>query len=232
VLYYLPPMGKKILIVDDDPDVLELLAYNLEREGFEIHTVHDSLDAVGACEYFLPDLIILDIMMPGLNGIEVCKQLRSRHAFRDTFIFFLTAKSERYYQEAALDTGGDDFIEKIVGIRSLTNKIKWVLRRRWVIRKRQVEIHCGKLRINRRAGIARIGKKDITLSRPEIELLFFFAQNPGKVISAQNLQMTLSGADSLPSDASIEMYLQLLMRKLDGHWLFKVAEGNYTFRTD
>ena len=121
-------MGKsKILVVDDDRDILDLLEYNLKREGFKVKTVEESQHAVDVCRQFEPDLIILDIMMPEVNGIEVCRRIRAIDRFKETFIFFLSAKSEVYYQKAALDTGGNDFFDKIIGIRSLRAKIKAVL---------------------------------------------------------------------------------------------------------
>ena len=105
----------RVLVVDDDKDILELLEYNLEKEGFTVKTIDESQDAVTVAKDFSPDLIILDIMMPHPNGIEICRELRSMKRFADTYIFFLTAKSENYYHEAALDTGGDDYIEKVIG---------------------------------------------------------------------------------------------------------------------
>ncbi len=221
-------MGKhRILVVDDDHDILELLEYNLEREGFKVRTEDNSVRAIDACREFSPDLIILDIMMPEMNGIELCKHIRAVDEFKDTFIFFLTAKSESYYQEAALDTGGDDFIEKIIGLRSLTGKIKAVLQRKLVIRKRFAEVHIGDLYINRRSGHARIGKKTISLSKPEFELLFFFAQNPRKAISTEALMSNIGGSETFSIGNSVDVYLELLVSKLGESWLFKTEEGRY-----
>jgi len=104
----------RVLVVDDDGDILELLEYKLEKEGFKVMSLEDSWQSVKTAKEFMPDLVILDIMMPHPNGIEICKELRSLKQFEDTYIFFLTAKSETYYRQAALDTGGDDFIEKVV----------------------------------------------------------------------------------------------------------------------
>jgi two-component system alkaline phosphatase synthesis response regulator PhoP len=221
-------MGKhRILVVDDDRDILELLEYNLVREGFKVRTEENGQLAIDACGEFEPDLIILDIMMPEMNGIEVCKRIRMIDRFRDTFIFFLTAKSESYYQEAALDTGGDDFIEKIIGLRALTGKIKAVLQRKLVIRKRIAEIHVGNLHINRRAGSARIGNKSIPLSKPEFELLFFFAQNPHKIISTDNLLADIWSSETFSLGSSVNGYLELLTQKLGGEWLLRIDEGKY-----
>lgn len=101
----------RVLLVDDDRDILELVAYNLDKEGFKVKAIEESWNAVKVAKDFSPDLIILDIMMPHPNGIEICKELRSLKRFENIYIFFLTAKSESYYQQAALDTGGDDYIE-------------------------------------------------------------------------------------------------------------------------
>jgi two-component system, OmpR family, alkaline phosphatase synthesis response regulator PhoP len=117
----------RILVVDDDKDILELLSYNLERQGYKVQTIDASTQAVRACIQFEPDLIILDMMMPEINGIEVCRSIRSLEKFKETIIFFLTAKSENYYRAAALETGANDFIEKIIGVRSLMDKIKLTL---------------------------------------------------------------------------------------------------------
>src|SRR5688572_32768 len=137
----------RVLVVDDDKDILELLEYNLEKEGFKVKTLHDSSSAVETAKDFLPDLIILDIMMPRPNGIEICRELRGMQLFSGTYIFFLTAKSESYYQQAAYDTGGDDFIEKVIGLRALTYKVSTVLKRRFVIRKSIIELKVGNMRI-------------------------------------------------------------------------------------
>ena len=226
-------MGKqRILAIDDDHDILDLLKYNLEREGYKVITLDSGINAIAACFQFEPDLVILDIMMLEVNGIEVCKRIRSIRQFKDTFIFFLTAYSESYYQEAALDTGGDDFIEKIMGLRTLTNRISIVLGSELIIRKRDPVIHIGDLQISRRIKSARIGNKDIALSIPEFELLFFFAQNPNKILTAKNLYDSMVSTESLPASNSLDMYIDLLIRKLKGHRIFKLSNGRYTLLLD
>jgi two-component system alkaline phosphatase synthesis response regulator PhoP len=226
-------MGEKkpfrVLLVDDDWDILELLEYNLEKEGFKVKTLEDSFQAVSVAKEFSPDLIILDIMMPHPNGIEICKELRSIKRFEQTYIFFLTAKSESYYQQAALDTGGDDYIEKVVGLRALTYKVKTVLKRRFVIRKSVPELKVGDLNINRRSGSVRIGESVITLSKPEFELLFFFAQNPGKIISQENLLSNIWGSEIYLFDTSIDVYIQNLRMKLGMNIIHMTADNRYRF---
>ena len=217
----------RVLLVDDDRDILELLEYNLEKEGFKVKALEDSWDAVKVARDFLPDLIILDIMMPHPNGIEICKELRSIKRFEDTYIFFLTAKSESYYRQAALDTGGDDFIEKVVGLRALTYKVKTVLKRRFGIRKSVAELEIGNLTISRKSNAVRMGDREIILSRPEFELLFFFAQNPRKIISQENLLRNIWGSEIYLFDTSIDVYIQNLKTKLGLDIIHRTTDNRY-----
>lgn len=217
----------RVLLVDDDWDILELLEYNLEKEGFKVKTLEDSWNAVDVAKDFSPDLIILDIMMPHPNGIELCRELRSLAQFKDTYIFFLTAKSDNYYQQAALDTGGDDYIEKSMGLRALTHKVSNVLRRRFVIRKSMAELTIGNLNINRRSSSVRIGNHEIVLSKPEFELLFFFAQNPRKVISQDNLVCNIWGSEIYLFDTSIDVYIHNLKKKLGLDLIHRTSDNRY-----
>jgi len=219
----------RVLVVDDDSDILDLLEYNLEKEGFNVKTLEDSTSAVSIAKEFSPQLIILDIMMPHPNGIEVCRELRGMKRFSDTYIFFLTAKSESYYHEAALDTGGDDYIEKIVGLRALTYKVNSVLRKKFVIRKSIPEICVGNLKINRKASAVTIGKQEIILSQPEFELLFFFAQNPSKIITMENLLQNIWGSEVYLFDTSIDVYIQNLKKKIGARVIECLADNRYRF---
>lgn len=217
----------RVLVVDDDKDILELLEYNLEKEGFAVKTIDESQDAVTVAKDFSPDLIILDIMMPHRNGIEICRELRSMKRFADTYIFFLTAKSENYYHEAALDTGGDDYIEKVIGLRALTYKVATVLKRKFVIRKSIAELKVGNLCIHRKSNSVQIGDDEITLSKPEFELLFFFAQNPSKVISHENLLQNIWGSEIYLFDTSIDVYIQNLKKKLGINLIQRTSDNHY-----
>ena len=224
-------MGEKrsfrVLVVDDDRDILELLEYNLEKEGFKVKALEDSWQAIKVAKEFMPDLVILDIMMPHPNGIEICKELRSLKRFEDTYIFFLTAKSETYYRQAALDTGGDDFIEKVVGLRALTYKVKTVLKRRFVIRKSIPELKIGNMVISRKSSTVKIGDFEVALSKPEFELLFFFAQNPDKIISQENLLKNIWGSEIYLFDTSIEVYIQNLKAKLGLDLIRRTTDKRY-----
>ncbi|MFN3839923.1 MAG: response regulator transcription factor [Cyclobacteriaceae bacterium] len=220
----------RLLVVDDDQDILDLLHYNLEREGYKVKLVADSTKAIETALEFNPDLIVLDIMMPHPNGIELCRDIRKLAEFRNTYIFFLTAKSEGYYQQAALDTGGDDFIEKVMGLRALTQKVATVLRKKFTIRKSIPELRLGNLTINRRAQSISIGGRSFNLSRPEFELLFFMAQNHGREISAGSLLGTLWGSANYLVDGSIEICIQNLQNKLGSNLIYRTAD--YRYRLD
>jgi len=217
----------KILLVDDDRDILDLLRYNLVKEGFDVYCVDSSHEAIAIAKDFNPDLIILDIMMPHPNGIELCRELRSLEQFENTYIFFLTAKSESYYQQAAFETGGDDFIEKIIGLRALTCKVRSVLKRKFQIRKSVNELRLGKLIIRRKSNSVHIGNKEIVLSKPEFELLFFFAQNPQKSISQENLLHNIWGSEVYLLDSSVDIYINNLRHKLGLNWIHQTKDKEY-----
>ncbi|MCK6618342.1 MAG: response regulator transcription factor [Cyclobacteriaceae bacterium] len=219
----------RLLVVDDDQDILELLRYNLEKDGYKVKLVADSTKAIDTALDFHPDLIILDIMMPHPNGIELCRDIRKLTDFRNTYIFFLTAKSEGYYQQAALDTGGDDYIEKVMGLRALTQKVATVLRKKFTIRKSIPELRIGNLVINRRSQTVLINDRRLELSRPEFELLFFLAQNPGKEIAANQLLSSIWGSENYIADGSVEMYIQNLTNKIGLNLIQRTPDYRYRF---
>src|SRR6187549_2007453 len=221
----------RVLVVDDDRDILDLLEYNLEREGFKVKTLEDSTNAIEVAKDLCPDLIILDIMMPHPNGIEICRALRGMKQFGETYIFFLTAKSESYYQQAALDTGGDDYIEKVIGLRALTYKVSTVLKRKFIIRKSILELKIGAMRIFRKSNSVCIGEREVSLSKPEFELLFFFAQNPRKIISQENLLGNIWGSETYLFDHSIEVYIQSIRKKLDLDIIQHITNTQYRFNS-
>lgn len=220
----------RVLVVDDDRDILELLKYNLWKEGYKVKVLEESSKAIKAAKSFSPDLIVLDLMMPHPNGIELCRELRKMKQFEDTYIFFLTAKSEPYYQQAALDTGADDYIEKIMGLRSLTHKIAAVLKKDYVIRKGEAELAVGKLVLKRKKFLVQVGERDIALNKPEFEVLFFLAQNHGKVVTKSSLLQFLWGSELFLSESSLELYIDSLEQKLGKGYIHRNDEGQYSFR--
>lgn len=220
---------QKILVVDDDTDILDLLKYNLEKEGFQVKTLSNSKRTISVAKEFCPDLIILDIMMPHPNGIELCKELRMQKRFEETYIFFLTAKSESYYQQAALTTGGDDFIEKVIGLRALTYKVNSVLKKHFVIRKSVPEIQVGSLSLNRQSCTVKYHGEIFQLSKPEFDLLFFFAQNGDRLITSENVINNIWGSEIFLFDTSIDIYIENLRKKLGLSMIQRIDKNHYRF---
>lgn len=219
----------KVLVVDDDKDILALMQYNLAKDGYQVKIIDDSTKALKAARSFSPDLVVLDVMMPELNGIELCRELRSREEFKNTYIFFLTAKSESYYQQAAFDTGADDYIEKLMGLRMLTYKISAVLKKDYVIRKRNETVTSGSLSLNRHGSLVFINDNNITLSKPEFELLYFFAQNPGKLIKKEDLLQYLWGSATFLTVSSIEKFIEDINARVGAEVIRQKGNGVYCF---
>jgi two-component system, OmpR family, alkaline phosphatase synthesis response regulator PhoP len=219
----------RILVVDDDSDILDLLKYNLEKEGFKIKTLLNSAKTISVAKEFLPDLIILDIMMPHPNGIELCRELRSMKRFSDTYIFFLTARSENYYQQAVFNTGGDDYIEKMIGLRALTYKVTAVLKNKFIIRKGIPELNIGSLKITQQSCCVYFHDHQIRLTKPEMDLLFFFAQNSNKIISLENIVRIIWGSDFYLLDSSVELYIDNLKRKTGLNIIQRLTDNRFKF---
>lgn len=215
------------MIVDDDKDILELLKYNFEKDGLEVLTIDESEKAIDAAQNFQPDLIILDIMMPNKDGIELCRALRSIKQFEDVYIFFLTAKSDLH--EVALENGGDDFIEKTIGLRLLTSRVSSVLKKHFVIRKGIPELTVGRMKLKRASKSVAMDGHEIALSQPEFELLFFFAQNPCKSISVDSLLRSIWGSEIFMIDSSIQMCIQSLSKKLGLDFIKPTLHNRYRF---
>jgi two-component system, OmpR family, alkaline phosphatase synthesis response regulator PhoP len=219
----------RILVVDDDRDILDLLKYNFEKEGFKVKTLEKSHKAVAVAQNFHPHLIILDIMMPNINGMELCSQLRSIKDFEKTYIFFLTARSGSYYQQAALNTGGDDYIEKVIGLRALIYKVSSVLKKHFTIRKSIPHLRAGSLTLNRESQSVSLHDQEIKLNKAEFELLFFFAQNPGKIISVDALVNNIWGSEVYVFDSNIELYIDSLRKKISPDVIQSIQNRHYKF---
>lgn len=220
----------RILIVDDDKDILELLKYNLEREGYKVAAELNSIHALETAKAFNPDLIILDIMMPKINGIEVCSSLRACDEFKSTYIFFLTAKSERYLQIEALSSGGDDFIEKITGLRALTHKVSTVLKNNLVIRKCVRQINLGDLNIDRADNTVYYKNKKVVLPKHEFELLYFLAQNPKKKISQESILNNIWGSEIYLLAKSVDAYVSSIETKLGDQIISRFKNKSYCLK--
>ena len=184
----------KILCVDDEPDILEILKYNLSNEGYNISTAADGKSAIEMAYNISPNLIIMDVMMPNMDGIEACEKLRSDDKFNDTIIMFLTARGEDYSHVAAYDAGADDYVTKPVKPKVLVSKVKGLLRRlQKVIAKDINEIVFDDIKIDREKYKVYISDKVLNLPRKEFELLYLLASKPDKVYKREKIMETVWG---------------------------------------
>ena len=163
----------KILVVDDDPDIVELLKYNLSSEGYKVKSASNGIQAVSLAKEFIPDLTILDIMMPNMDGVETCRQIRSIPELANKFIIFLTARSEEYSEIAAFEMGADDYITKPIKPRALISRINALFRREVKKDSGSSKISIGNLEIDRASYTVKLDNKKIILPKKEFELLFF-----------------------------------------------------------
>jgi len=216
----------KILVVDDEPDILEFISYNLIKESYKVITASNGIKAIEIAQKEHPDLILLDIMMPKMDGIEVCKQLRSLPEFNNTIIVFLTAREEDFTQIAALEAGGDDFITKPIRPRVFMTRISALLRRKNLKAKEdlQQEMQIGDLNINRTQMKVVILDKVIELPKKEFELLWLFASKPGKVFKRDEIFLKIWGNDVIVGNRTIDVHIRKLREKI-GDEIIKTIKG-------
>jgi two-component system, OmpR family, alkaline phosphatase synthesis response regulator PhoP len=218
---------KKILIADDEPDILEIIQYNLQNEGYEVITAKNGNEAIDQAKRFTPDLIILDIMMPGKNGIEVCNILRMQPAFNDTLIIFLTALSDEGTEVKGLETGADDFITKPVSPKVLVSKVNALFRR---MNKEDTGIlQIGDLIIDREKYIVTYQGNDIILARKEFELLALLAGKPGKVFLRNEILNQVWGTEVIVGDRTIDVHIRKIRQKLNLDCITTVKGVGYKF---
>lgn len=218
---------KKILIADDEPDILEIIQYNLQNEGYEVTTAKNGNEAIEQAKRSNPDLIILDIMMPGKNGIEVCNTLRLQPAFNDTLIIFLTALSDEGTEVKGLETGADDFITKPVSPKVLVSKVNALFRR---VNKEETGIlQIGGLTIDREKYIVTYQDNDIILARKEFELLALLAGKPGKVFLRNEILNQVWGTEVIVGDRTIDVHIRKIRQKLNLDCITTVKGVGYKF---
>ena len=215
----------KILCVDDEPDILEILKYNLSNKGYQISTAKDGKIAVKKAKETHPTLIIMDIMMPNMDGIEACEILRSDESFNDTLIMFLTARGEDYSYVAAYEAGADDYVTKPVKPKILLSKVKALLRRSKKFSAKEVdEIEFGDLRINREKYKVYKSDRSISLPRKEFELLNLLASKPDKVFKREKIMEKVWGEQVVVGDRTIDVHIRKLRKKI-GDKYFKTVKG-------
>lgn len=221
--------NNKILLVDDEPDILELLKYNLVKEGYEVRTATDGIKAVDIARNFIPDLIILDIMMPKQDGVETCRQIREIPELPNVFVIFLTARSEEYSEVAAFDMGADDYITKPIKPRALVSRINALFRRETKKKKESTKITVGSLVVDRSSYTVMFGEDRINLPKKEFELLYFLAENPGKVYSRDELLQNIWGTDVYVLARTVDVHVRKVREKIGEGYISTVKGVGYKF---
>lgn len=221
----------KVLIADDEPDILEFIQYNLEREGFEVATAKDGADALKKAKQHKPDLIILDIMMPELDGVEVCRELRSMPEFNSTIVAFLTARNEDYTQIAGLDVGGDDYITKPIRPRVLVSRINALLRRKNQNNNQDANkiIKVGDLVIDKEKVLVYKDENAIVLAKKEFELLCLLVSKPGKVFTREEIFGKVWGSDVIVGNRTIDVHIRKLREKIGATYIKTIKGIGYKF---
>lgn len=223
----------KILVVDDEPDILEILAYNLRKEGFLVTIASNGEEGLKKAEEIMPDLIILDIMMPQMDGVEVCRNIRSRKEFDSTLIAFLTAREEDYSQIAALDVGGDDYITKPIKPRVLMSRVKALLRRpSGKAENNQLGadiIEMGDLIIDREKVVVTREGQEIELAKKEFELLSLLVSKPGKVFTREEIFNKVWGTDVIVGNRTIDVHIRKLREKIGDDYIKTIKGIGYRF---
>jgi len=220
----------KILIVDDEPDILELIEYNLKKEGYQVFTATNGQEAVAEARRVLPDLIILDIMMPKMDGIEACRILRTMHEFKNTFMVFLTARSEEYSEIAGFNVGADDYIAKPIKPRALTSRVNAILRRNVQAEAEEDnKVEIADLIIDREAFLVFRNGERITLAKKEFELLYLLASKPGKVYTRDVILKNIWEESVVVTNRTIDVHIRKLREKLGDRYVTTVKGVGYKF---
>ncbi len=214
----------RILLVDDEPDILEIVKYNLSAEGYEVSTAENGKKALTEAKQFKPHLIILDVMMPGMDGIETCEKLRKMPELADCIITFLTARGEDYSQMAGFEAGADDYITKPIKPKVLVSKVKALLRRFKGESEVENTVKIGNLTINREEYKIALGKQEIILPRKEFELLALLASKPGKVFKREDILDRVWGNEVVVGGRTIDVHIRKLREKI-GDEKFKTVKG-------
>jgi two-component system alkaline phosphatase synthesis response regulator PhoP len=221
----------KILLVDDDPDILELLEYNLAKENYQLAKAFDGKEALEIAQTFKPALIIMDVMMPVMDGIETARKMKSMPAFKNTIILFLTARGEEFTEVAAFDAGAHDYIIKPIKPRALVSRINALLKRENSEEAQDV-IEIGGLVINRTQYAATFEGRVLILPKKEFELLSYFAKNPNKVFNRDELLEKVWGTDVYVVERTVDVHIRKLREKIPEHYIKTLKGVGYLFSID
>ena len=219
----------KVLVVDDEEAILELLQYNLEKEGYIVKVANDGVKAVEVAKKFIPNLILMDIMMPNMDGVEACRQIKQLENMAETYVIFLTARSEEYSEIAAFEQGGDDYITKPIKPRALMSRISALFRRNNEHQKENSTINILDLEINRTSYTVKKHGEEFVLPKKEFELLYFLANNPNTVYDRDKLLQNIWGTDVYVLARTVDVHIRRVREKLGNDYIVTVKGVGYKF---
>lgn len=226
--------NKKILLVDDEPDILEFLSYNIKKEGYEVHTASNGKDAIELAATVVPHLILLDVMMPEMDGIETCEELRRNTDLQSTIIAFLTARGEDYSQIAGFEAGGDDYITKPIKPKVLVSRIKALLKRYRTEQKEDADkdskvIERGSLVIDKDKYQVMNNGKELVLPKKEFELLLLLISKPDKVFTRDEIFTAVWGDNIIVGDRTIDVHIRKLREKIGDKHIKTIKGVGYKY---
>lgn len=221
--------GQTILLVDDEKDILEFLQYNLEREGYKVFTANDGLEGVQMAQKVAPDLILMDVMMPRMDGIEACQTIRQELQLASPLIAFLTSRAEDYSQVAGFEAGADDYITKPIRPRLLISKVEALLRRAGRMTGGEQEIKTSSITVNRERFLVYLNNEEIQLPKKEFELIELLASRPGKVFTREQILTTVWGDETIVGERTIDVHIRKLREKLGESYIRTIKGVGYTF---
>ena len=226
----MPKSDFKILAIDDEKDILLLLKYNLESEGYIVKTASSGKEGLDIASEYNPDLILIDIMMPEIDGIEICRKLREIEKFQSTFILFLTARVEEYSEVAAFDAGGDDYITKPIKPRALLSRINSFYKRKSSVDNSKNVIEVENLSIDKDSYVVKVDGNEVFFPKKEFELLHFLATNPKKVFSRESLLRNIWGADVHVVARTVDVHIRKIREKLGQDFISTIKGVGYKFK--
>ena len=219
--------GFKILVAEDEPDLAEIVQYHLEKEGYDVQVAKDGSEAVTMAQQWMPQLVILDMMMPKKSGAEVCEILRSKSAFKDTVIMFLTALNDEATHIKSLELGADDFVSKPVSMKILLSKVASLLRR--ISSENAAVLQIDNINIDPIKYLVQVNEEEKVLAKKEFELLYLLAQKPGKVFLRNEILSAVWGNDVIVGDRTIDVHIRKIRSKLNLDCITTVKGVGYKF---
>lgn len=224
----------KILLVDDEPDILEFLAYNLKKEGFQVQTAQNGREALKVAQEQLPHLIVLDVMMPGMDGIETCEEIKKQSQLQDSLVAFLTARGEDYSQIAGFEAGADDYIAKPIKPKVLVSRVRALLKRFRPASEGEADggkglIVIGELTIDRERYVVQLRDQELNLPKKEFELLLLLASKPDKVFTRDEIYNAVWGDNIIVGDRTIDVHIRKLREKIGQDHIRTIKGVGYKF---